>query len=160
MTSSDRPRTHTSWRFPAVAAFAVAAIVAGGYAVHVGAEIVSAFRQGATSISAHPRDAVLAPLSVAFACFAAMALLPDPEIRLRPSRRSARARWSNAVASRLFGCALVATFATPLAFPAAAIALDRMATGRGYRACPAPSSNRFGLRQWARTRAACRADLQ
>ena len=158
MTSSDQLRT--LWRFPAVAALAGAAIAAGGYAFHLAAEIASAFREGAASVSAHPRDAVLVPLSVAFACFAIMGMLPDPEIRLRPSRRSVRARRSNAVATPLFGCALVATFATPLASPLAALALDRIATARGYRACPAPGSNRFGLRQWARTPAACRADLR
>jgi hypothetical protein len=160
MSSPGQPDTSAAWRYPVVLAFAAAAIASSGYALHVAAEIATGFRIGTAVVSAHPRDAMLAPLSVAFACFAVMGLLPDLEIRLRPSRRSPRARRSNAVAAPLFGCALVAALATPLASPLAAAVLDRIATGHGYVACPSPNPNRFGLRQWARTLAACRSDLR
>jgi hypothetical protein len=160
MTLSDQPRKRSAWRFPFAGALAAAAVVGGGYALHLTVEIAGAFREGAAAVSAHPRDAVLAPLSVAMSCFAAMGLLPDSEVELRPSRRSARARRSDRIATWLFGCALSATLATPLASLAAAIALDRIAMARNYHACPAPSPNRFGLRQWAKTPRACRTDLR
>lgn len=160
MTASDQPQTRTVLTILWVLAFAGAALLAGGYAVHVLSAIVSDVRVGAASISLHPREAVLAPLAVAMGCFALMGMLPNPEIRLRPSRRSARARRSNAIATRLFACAVAATLATSVAAPLAAMAIGTAVTERGYRACPPPSPNRFGLRQWARTPDACRADLR
>lgn len=143
-----------------VAAFAGVALLCGGYAASVGWEVAGALRTGAAAFAVHPRDAMLVPLAVAFACFAALGTVPDLEIAKRPSRRSPRARRADRIATRLFGAALIAAFATLPSAPLAGLVLGEVAAARGYARCPDPSPNRFGLRRWARTRAACRADLR
>jgi hypothetical protein len=62
-----------------------------------------------------PHDAVTIPLSAAFTFLALMCLLPDLEIRLRPSRRSAAARRANRAATGLFACAALSMVLVPLA---------------------------------------------
>ena len=114
-----------------------------------------ALADGAPVVDFYPREAMTIPLCVAFALLAAMCTLPDPEIRLRPSRRSPAARRTNRIASPMFAGVALGMFAVPAAPFVASLAMTWDAARHGYVGCPSPASNRYGLVRWARGPAAC-----
>jgi len=107
-----------------------------------------ALARGAPTASFQPEGAMTVTLFVAFFMFAAMCALSDPEIRLRPSRRSPAARLSNRIASGLFAVAGAACIATPFAPVAADLGLTWLAARHGYVRCPSanhpPSRHAMG----------------
>lgn len=118
------------------------------------ARCVQALARGAPTASFQMMTAATVTLAVAFAMFGVMCMLPDPEIRLRPSRRSPAARMANRIGGRLFAIAGSACIATPLAPLTANLGLTWLAADHGYVRCPEYTIRR-PTTHWALKAAGC-----